>query len=154
VDASERQTRTHLMRMFDANGFHPRSDLGQNFLIDLNLIEFVVRHAELDSRDVALEIGTGTGGMTTFLAAKAGHVVTVEVDKNVYKLALEATAGMDNVTHLLTDALKNKNQLHPDVLAEIDGQSAVPRRRADHWQPDCDGDALGSHGGHCAVRDG
>ena len=71
------------MRMFDANGFHPRSDLGQNFLIDLNLIEFVVRHAELDSRDVALEIGTGTGGMTTFLAAKAGHVVTVEVDADL-----------------------------------------------------------------------
>jgi 16S rRNA (adenine1518-N6/adenine1519-N6)-dimethyltransferase len=130
VDASERQTRTHLMRMFDANGFHPRSDLGQNFLIDLNLIEFVVRHAELDSRDVALEIGTGTGGMTTFLAAKAGHVVTVEVDKNVYKLALEATAGMDNVTHLLTDALKNKNQLHPDVLEAVQRELARdPDRR-------------------------
>ena len=118
------------MRMFEANGLNPRHDLGQNFLIDLNLIEFVVRHAELDSRDVALEIGTGTGGMTTFLAAKAGHVVTVEVDKNVYKLALEATAGMGNVTHLLTDALKNKNQLHPDVLETVQRELARdPDRR-------------------------
>ena len=130
MDASERQTRTHLMRMFEANGINPRHDLGQNFLIDLNLIEFVVRHAELDSRDVALEIGTGTGGMTTFLAAKAGHVVTVEVDKNVYKMALEATAGMENVTHLLTDALKNKNQLHPDVLEALQRELARdPDRR-------------------------
>lgn len=130
VDASERQTRTHLMRLFDANGFHPRSDLGQNFLIDLNLIEFVVRHAELDSRDVALEVGTGTGGMTTFLAAKAGHVVTVEVDKNVYGLALAATSGLENVTLLHTDALKNKNQLHPEVLETVRRELArEPDRR-------------------------
>ncbi len=119
MDASERQTRSHLVRLFETHGIHPRSDLGQNFLIDLNLIEFVVRHAELDSRDVALEIGTGTGGMTTFLAARAGHVVTVEIDKHVYGLALEATAGLENVTLLHTDALKNKNQLHPEVLETV-----------------------------------
>lgn len=130
MDASERQTRSHLIRLFEANGIHPRSDLGQNFLIDLNLIEFVVRHAELDSRDVALEIGTGTGGMTTFLAARAGHVVTVEIDKHVYGLALEATAGLDNVTLLHTDALKNKNQLHPEVLETVRRELArEPDRR-------------------------
>lgn len=118
------------MRLFDTRGFHPRSDLGQNFLIDLNLIEFVVRHAELDRRDVALEIGTGTGGMTTFLAAQAAHVVSVEVDKNVYGLALEATSGLENVTLLHTDALKNKNQLHPEVLQTLQRELArEPGRR-------------------------
>lgn len=130
MDASERQTRTHLMNLFGSNGTHPRSDLGQNFLIDLNLIELVVRHAELSSRDVALEIGTGTGGMTTFLAQKAGHVISVEVDKNVYKFALETTAPFENVTLLLTDALKNKNQLHPEVVDTIRRELArEPDRR-------------------------
>lgn len=119
MDASERQTRTHLMNLFNTNGTHPRSDLGQNFLIDLNLIELVVRHAELSRRDVALEIGTGTGGMTTFLAQQAGHVISVEVDKNVYQFALQNTSTLDNVTLLLTDALKNKNQLHPDVMDTV-----------------------------------
>lgn len=119
LDASERQTRTHLMNLFNTNGTHPRSDLGQNFLIDLNLIELVVRHAELSRRDVALEIGTGTGGMTTFLAQQAGHVISVEVDKNVYQFALQNTSTLDNVTLLLTDALKNKNQLHPDVMDTV-----------------------------------
>ena len=35
----ERQTRSYLMQLFERHGFNPRSDLGQNFLIDLNIIE-------------------------------------------------------------------------------------------------------------------
>ena len=50
-------------------------DLGQNFLIDLNLVEFVVNEAELTDQDVVLEIGAGTGSMTTMMAARAGAVV-------------------------------------------------------------------------------
>lgn len=127
---AERQTRTSLMRVFGERKMHPRSDLGQNFLIDLNLLELVVRAAELTSADVALEVGTGTGGMTTFLARQAGHVISVEVDRHVHAIALEKTAGIDNVTLLLTDALKNKNQLHPLVLETIARELAVdPQRR-------------------------
>ena len=72
---ADRQTRSHLMELFEQHGFHPRSDLGQNFLIDLNLIEFVVREAQLEPDDVVLEVGCGTGGMTTFLAREAAAVV-------------------------------------------------------------------------------
>ncbi len=126
----ERQTRTSLMRVFGERKLHPRSDLGQNFLIDLNLLEIVVRAAELTPHDVALEVGTGTGGMTTFLAKQAGHVISVEVDRHVYAIAVEKTAGLDNVTLLLTDALRNKNNLHPLVLETIARELAVdPARR-------------------------
>lgn len=113
------------MELFAQQGFHPRHDLGQNFLIDLNLIEFVVREAELDMDDVVLEIGAGTGGMTTFLAREAGAVVSVEIDPNMYALASEATASYRRVTLLNCDALKSKNTLAPEVLA------AVAERRAE-----------------------
>ena len=59
------------MDLFKAHGINPRSDLGQNFLIDINLIEFAVRAAELTPNDVVLEVGPGTGGMTTYHRSRA-----------------------------------------------------------------------------------
>lgn len=125
-----RQTRSHLMELFKKHGFNPRGDLGQNFLIDLNIIEFIVREAELTKDDVVLEVGSGTGGMTTFMAVQAGHVVSVEYDRNMYGLASEETKPFDNVTLINTDALKNKNQLAPEVLEVVQQHlDAAPGRR-------------------------
>lgn len=115
-----RQTRSYLMDLFGRHGFNPRTDLGQNFLIDLNIIEFIVDQAELGPDDVVLEVGAGTGGMTTFLSQQAAAVVSVEVDTNMYALASETTAGFENVTLLNLDALKNKNRFAPEVLARLD----------------------------------
>lgn len=121
----ERQTQTHLMKKFREHGFHPRNHLGQNFLIDINIVEYVVRNAELTKNDVVLEIGAGTGGMTTFMAQEAGHVISVEVDRNMYTLAKEATQPFDNVTLMLKDALKNKNNFAPEVIDQVKEQLAV-----------------------------
>lgn len=130
MNEAERQTRSYLMELFEQLGFHPRTDLGQNFLIDLNLVEFIVREAELSEHDVVLEVGSGTGGMTTLLAKQAGAVVSVEVDRNVHQLATEAVAGLANVTLLHCDALKNKNRLHPTVLEAVQRElDADPDRR-------------------------
>ncbi|MCA9008765.1 MAG: ribosomal RNA small subunit methyltransferase A [Planctomycetaceae bacterium] len=111
----QRQTRSWLMELFTRHGFNPRGDLGQNFLIDVNLIEFAVRHASLGPNDVALEVGSGTGGMTAFLAEEAGHVISVDVDQNMSMLAAEAVEGYPNVTLLNQDILKNKNTLAPEI---------------------------------------
>jgi 16S rRNA (adenine1518-N6/adenine1519-N6)-dimethyltransferase len=111
----QRQTRSWLMELFTRHGFNPRGDLGQNFLIDVNLIEFAVRHASLGPNDVALEVGSGTGGMTAFLAEEAGHVISVDVDKNMSMLAAEAVEGYPNVTLLNQDILKYKNTLAPEI---------------------------------------
>ncbi len=125
-----RQTRSYLMRLFAAEGIHPRGDFGQNFLIDLNIIEFIVEEALLTRDDVVLEVGPGTGGMTTFLAREAGHVVSVELDPNMHRMASAATAGYDNVTLLNCDALANKNRLSSELLDAVQAQLDVdPKRR-------------------------
>lgn len=111
-----RQTRSHLLKLFAQHGFHPRTDLGQNFLIDLNLVEYIARQANLGRKDVVLEVGAGTGGLTTYLANGAAEVVSVEVDENMYRLAQSVLRDRGNVTLLNIDALKNKNRFAPELL--------------------------------------
>lgn len=127
---ASRQTRSYLMRLFAESGFHPRGDLGQNFLIDLNILEYVADQASINSDDVVLEVGTGTGGLTTVLARDAAAVVTVEYDRNVFGLAQLELAGLPNVTSINADALKNKNRINPDVIAAVEHElSKDPERK-------------------------
>ena len=115
-----RQTRSSLMSLFREHGFNPRTDLGQNFLIDINLVEFVVRAADISKADLVLEVGTGTGGMTTFLAERAAHVVSVEVDPKMFALATQMTRDCDNLTLINQDILHNKNTLSPEIVGLLD----------------------------------
>jgi 16S rRNA (adenine1518-N6/adenine1519-N6)-dimethyltransferase len=116
----KRQTATFLIRRFEEAGIRPDTRKGQNFLVDLNLLELLVDAAQLTHQDVALEIGTGLGSLTALLAARAGAVVTVEVDEHLRQLAAEQLAEFTNITMLGRDALRNKNNLHPEVLAAVD----------------------------------
>lgn len=126
----ERQTRSYLTALFARHGFHPRHDLGQNFLIDLNIIEFIVREAELTTDDVVLEVGAGTGGLTTYLCQSAGAVVSVELDPRMVQLVRETTAGAGNLTLIHGDALRTKNRLADELLAAVQARLADnPARR-------------------------
>lgn len=129
MNAAERQTRSHLTKLFAQHGFYPRGDLGQNFLIDLNIVQYVADQAFIGPDDVVLEVGTGTGGLTTFLAREAADVVTVEYDQNVFGLAQQMLDGLRNVTLINADALKSKNQLNPDVLAVVQEKLSIDPER-------------------------
>jgi 16S rRNA (adenine1518-N6/adenine1519-N6)-dimethyltransferase len=127
---SERQTLSFLRKRFDQAGIHPRTDLGQNFLIDLNLLGVLTDLAELGPDDVVLEVGTGTGGLTMLMAPKAAAVVTVEVDRNMFQLASEELYHYKNVTMLMMDVLHSKSKIDDKVLATVYGLvDAVPGRK-------------------------
>jgi 16S rRNA (adenine1518-N6/adenine1519-N6)-dimethyltransferase len=119
MSSSHRQTISFLTRKFREVGLEPDSRHGQNFLIDLNLIELLRRTAQLDRDDVVLEVGTGTGSLTAMLAEQAGAVISVEIDSHLHQLAREYLENYPNVTLLQLDALKNKNNFHPDVLQAV-----------------------------------
>jgi 16S rRNA (adenine1518-N6/adenine1519-N6)-dimethyltransferase len=123
---SPRQTLSYLRNLFDERGLKPKNKLGQNFLIDLNLLDLLIHTGELTRDDFVLEIGSGTGSLTARLADLAGAVFSVEIDPAFYSLARETTAGRENVQLLHADILKNKNLLSPDVVAAL----AEYRRRS------------------------
>src|SRR6478609_2462811 len=125
-----RQTKTFLLERFREMGIRPATRHGQNFLIDLNLVQIIVDSAELTSDDVVLEVGTGTGSLTALMAAKAAAVVTVEIDAHLFELASEQLIDLPNVTMLRLDALHNKNTIDDRVMDAVGEQlSVAPNRR-------------------------
>lgn len=79
--------------------------LGQNFLADPNLLDAIVRDAELAPGDVVLEVGAGEGVLSERLAAAAAHLHTVEIDRGL-EPALERIAALPNVELHWGDAMK------------------------------------------------
>lgn len=114
-----RQTQSYLRGLFETHRLRPNSKLGQNFLIDLNLIDFILRSADLSRADLVLEVGSGTGSLTARLAERGGAVLSVEIDGHFHALAQEAVHGLEHVRLLRADVLRNKNHLNPEVLAQL-----------------------------------
>ncbi|MGL6094807.1 MAG: 16S rRNA (adenine(1518)-N(6)/adenine(1519)-N(6))-dimethyltransferase RsmA, partial [Fimbriiglobus sp.] len=121
-----RQTLSYLRSLLEAFGLDPKSKLGQNYLIDLNLIDLIVRAGEVGPADAVLEVGTGTGSLTAKLADVAGQVVTIEIDKTFHPVARQIVGERANVTYLLGDCLAKKSELNPDMLAAWAAAAAKP----------------------------
>ncbi len=117
---SPRQTLSYLQSLLEARGLRPNSKLGQCFLVDLNLMDLLVKSAELTLQDLVLEVGCGTGSLTARLGEQAGAVLGIEIDPGMAALARDFTAHLANVRLLQIDALKRKNQLHPDLLQNLE----------------------------------
>jgi 16S rRNA (adenine1518-N6/adenine1519-N6)-dimethyltransferase len=93
------------LRRLAAFGVRPKRSLGQNFLIDSNVLGVIARHAELDPADVVLEVGGGLGVLSEFLAERCAHVHVVEVDRSLEPALRDALAAHPNTTLHLADAL-------------------------------------------------
>jgi 16S rRNA (adenine1518-N6/adenine1519-N6)-dimethyltransferase len=87
-------------------GVRPKRDLGQNFLIDSNILGVIERAAELEPADVVLEIGGGLGVLTEHLAPRVAHVHVVELDRALEPALRDAIAPFANVSLHLADAMR------------------------------------------------
>jgi len=114
-----RQTTAYLKKLFAQVGFTIDARRGQNFLVDLNLVDLVVRTADIRPPDVVLEVGTGTGVLTERLAAAAARVVTCEIDPRLAQLARDRLVERENVTFVEGDALAAKHRFAPAVLEAV-----------------------------------
>ena len=95
------------LRRMRAFGVRPKRDLGQNFLIDSNILGVIERAAELGPEDVVLEIGGGLGVLSEYLAARSAHTHVVELDRSLEPALRDALAPFGETTTLhLGDALQ------------------------------------------------
>ncbi len=87
-------------------GSHPKKSLGQNYLVDKNILHKIEEIAELKPSDQVIEVGTGFGVLTEFLAERVKNLITIERDKTVYEYVVQKNLGLKNVKFINKDALK------------------------------------------------
>jgi 16S rRNA (adenine1518-N6/adenine1519-N6)-dimethyltransferase len=87
-------------------GFKFTKSLGQNFLIDDNVLMDIVEGAEVNSEDFVIEIGPGVGTLTRELLRKAKRVCSIELDSDLIPILQEELKGFDNFEIVHRDALK------------------------------------------------
>ncbi len=120
VETSPRQTLSYLRTLLEQRGIRPKNKLGQNFLIDLNILDVMVAAAELSPDDLVVEVGSGTGSLTARLSEQAGAVLSIEIDPAFYEMVRELLHGRDNLTLLHADVLRNKNEIRPEVFEKLE----------------------------------
>lgn len=123
------QTLAQIRAMLDERGLAPRRALGQNFLIDQNLVRKLADASGLGPGDVALEIGPGTGTLTEELLDRGVRVVAGELDRGLAALLRDRLSGRD-FTLVEGDALEGKRALHPalrDALRDATARAGRDR---------------------------
>jgi 16S rRNA (adenine1518-N6/adenine1519-N6)-dimethyltransferase len=102
------ETRDSLDRLA-RHGIRPNRELGQNFLIDDNILEIIGRAAELDPADSVVEIGGGLGVLSSYLAQRVRHVHVIESDPRLEPVLREALAGHEASTSLvIADVMRTR----------------------------------------------
>lgn len=114
-------------------GLSPRKRLGQHFLVDPNILNKVIRTAQVGKEDVVLEVGAGPGGMTLALAREVKKVIAVEIDPRLVEILKEKVSGCQNVAVVKNDILKVdfkhllKKEARPvKVVANLPYQISTP----------------------------
>ncbi len=99
-------------------GLKVKKSLGQNFLIDPNILRKIVGQAELTKKSAAIEIGPGIGALTEHLAREAGKVLAFEIDQRLLPVLEDTLSPYENISIIHSDILK------ADVQAAIDRELA------------------------------
>ena len=103
--------------LLEAYGLATKHSLGQNFLVNNQVIEKIMDLAELGREDRVLEVGPGIGTLTLALLSEAGHVVSVEMDRELEPVLSAHAAAHPNFSFIMGDALR----VTPGEIAQAAG---------------------------------
>ncbi|MBM2659728.1 16S rRNA (adenine(1518)-N(6)/adenine(1519)-N(6))-dimethyltransferase RsmA [Staphylococcus pseudoxylosus] len=99
-------TPTRTKALLNQYGFNFKKSLGQNFLIDVNVIHNIIEASDIDAQTGVIEIGPGMGSLTEQLAKNAKKVVAFEIDQRLMPVLEDTMGPYDNVTVVNEDILK------------------------------------------------
>ena len=94
------------IEILQAHQFQFLKKYGQNFLIDLHVLDKITASAQIGPEDVCVEIGPGIGSLTQALAERAAKVIAVEIDSRLIPILNKNVEGYENVSILNEDFLK------------------------------------------------
>jgi 16S rRNA (adenine1518-N6/adenine1519-N6)-dimethyltransferase len=114
------QTKNEIERLLAAAGQSPNKQLGQHFLIDLNLMRILIDTAGIRPGDVVLEVGCGTGSLTEGLADAADRVIGVEYDTALANVARYHLRDRSNLELINADVLSTKHEICPRVAETVE----------------------------------
>ena len=95
-----------IKEIMSRHGFKISKSLGQNFLIDKNILERIIKIAEITKEDCVIEVGPGIGSLTQYIAEAAKFVVVVEIDKGLIPILKDTLKDYSNIEILNEDILK------------------------------------------------
>ena len=95
--AIEKSSAQHVREILETRGLSPRKRFGQNFLIRTDVAERIVEHAHLREDDALVEIGPGTGALTTHLIGRVRRLVAIEKDLGLAEYLTEEFGDMPGV---------------------------------------------------------
>lgn len=116
------QTLNQIKALLDERGIAPKRSLGQNFLVDQNLVRKLVDAAGVATDDLVLEVGPGTGTLTEELLARGCRVVASELDDSLAAMLVERAPtlpGGERLTVVHGDCLAGKHELAPAVVEAL-----------------------------------
>ncbi|MFG0249771.1 MAG: 16S rRNA (adenine(1518)-N(6)/adenine(1519)-N(6))-dimethyltransferase RsmA [Phycisphaeraceae bacterium JB051] len=116
------QTLGQIKLLLDSFGLRPKKRFGQNFLHDGNKMQAILQAGDLQPGQLVLEVGAGTGALTSRLLEADARVVAVEVDRDLWPILEQQFAGDDRLTLVKGDVLKGKHQINPEVVSELGDQ--------------------------------
>ncbi len=95
-----------IKELFERYGLNPRRHLGQNFLIDANIVHKIIAAAEIETGDTVVEVGPGAGALTLAMACSGADVVALEIDRGLTGLLKDLFQVWPNIKIIEQDALK------------------------------------------------
>ncbi|MUV38013.1 16S rRNA (adenine(1518)-N(6)/adenine(1519)-N(6))-dimethyltransferase [Lentibacillus sp. JNUCC-1] len=118
-------TPTQTKQILDQYRFTFKKSLGQNFLIDVNILENIIHHAGIDQTSGVIEIGPGIGALTEQLAIHSDHVLAFEIDQRLLPVLKHTLSDYDNVSVVHQDILEAdvnqaiKAHFHPEQPVHV-----------------------------------
>ncbi|MEN1966470.1 16S rRNA (adenine(1518)-N(6)/adenine(1519)-N(6))-dimethyltransferase RsmA [Lentibacillus sp. N15] len=116
-------TPTRTKEILHTYQFFFKKSLGQNFLVDVNTLENIIKHAGIDKQSGVIEIGPGIGALTEQLAIHAKNVTAFEIDQRLFPILGETLKQYDNVQLIHQDILKA--DVHQTIQANFSPDQAI-----------------------------
>jgi len=113
------QKKQQIQQLLTSAGVSANTNLGQHFLIDLNLMRLLIDSASINENDIVLEVGCGTGSLTEGLVERAAYCIAVEYDRALAEIAKNQLAGAANVEIINTDILESKHIISRTVIDKL-----------------------------------